>query len=597
MSTRTHGSTRRQRGVTLVFLAAFALMLSALGTSAAAQPSDPQFIVEAYNDFVNVYGWPGPSTITVSIDDPSTGAGVDYTKTETGPADTGFLINFSDEYDVQPGHVVKVTDGTTTLNHTVRDVAITELDPGADRVAGTADPGSTITLNIGGPEPIPVPLTTTVTADELGNWLAELAPYDLLDGAWTSAIRIDPNFNATSYTVNPTVTVHVFGGNFHTWGWLPGIQVTLMIDDPATGPDPDFTSTATSPSSGQGFEFDPGNAFDVQRGHVVTVTDGTSNVVHVVRDIYVVSASVATGEVRGTANPGATLQVAAPTASGPVHQEVVADSSGSWVAGPFELLPEAWGNVSQFDDLGNSTDVLWFPTLEFGGHRYEVFEEFVSWHDAVAFCEAIDAHLVTIGSAEENEFVFRISPIGTNGFRGWTWLGATDELDEDDWRWVTAEPFSYTNWAPGEPNNAFPEHYLSYQNPPGAGLWNDLGEVTLPFICESEELQVDVDIKPGSATNPVNLKSEGVIPVAILTTDDFDATTVDPMTVAFGPAGANEAHGCSHFSDVDFDGDVDLMLHFRTQETGIQPGDTEACLTGQTLDGQAIVGCDLIATR
>jgi len=39
------------------------------------------------------------------------------------------------------------------------------------------------------------------------------------------------------------------------------------------------------------------------------------------------------------------------------------------------------------------------------------------------------------------------------------------------------------------------------------------------------------------------------------------------------------------------------MLHFRTQETGIQLGDTEACLAARTFDGWAFVGCDLFATR
>jgi hypothetical protein len=107
-------------------------------------------------------------------------------------------------------------------------------------------------------------------------------------------------------------------------------------------------------------------------------------------------------------------------------------------------------------------------------------------------------------------------------------------------------------------------------------------------------IEVDVDIKPGSDTNPVNLRSKGVIPVAILTTDDFDAATVDPLSVEFGPAGATEAHNRGHLEDVDGDGDVDLVLHFRTQSTGIQVGDTEACLTGETYEGRAIQGCDNI---
>lgn len=85
-----------------------------------------------------------------------------------------------------------------------------------------------------------------------------------------------------------------------------------------------------------------------------------------------------------------------------------------------------------------------------------------------------------------------------------------------------------------------------------------------------------------------------MIPVAILSDADFDATTVDPDTVQFGPAGAEYNHRRTHVKDADDDGDLDLVMHFRTQNTGIQLGDTEACLTGATLDGTPILGCDSV---
>jgi hypothetical protein len=81
-----------------------------------------------------------------------------------------------------------------------------------------------------------------------------------------------------------------------------------------------------------------------------------------------------------------------------------------------------------------------------------------------------------------------------------------------------------------------------------------------------------IDIKSGSFPNSINPKSNGVIPVAILTTNPFDATTVDPLSIKFGPQRATEAHGRGHNEDVDGDGDVDLVLHFRTQEIGLQSG-------------------------
>ena len=49
----------------------------------------------------------------------------------------------------------------------------------------------------------------------------------------------------------------------------------------------------------------------------------------------------------------------------------------------------------------------------------------------------------------------------------------------------------------------------------------------------------------------IQSKKGGVIPVAILTTDDFDATTVDADTVRFGPRGAEKVHTTAHYEDVD----------------------------------------------
>lgn len=119
------------------------------------------------------------------------------------------------------------------------------------------------------------------------------------------------------------------------------------------------------------------------------------------------------------------------------------------------------------------------------------------------------------------------------------------------------------------------------------------GVMSYTFI---QQLPVTVDIKPGSFPNSINPRSNGVIAVAILTTAIFDATTVDPMSVRFGPNRAVEAHGRGHIEDVDGDGDLDLVLHFITQEAGIACGATSASLTGNTFSGRAITGTDSINT-
>lgn len=109
---------------------------------------------------------------------------------------------------------------------------------------------------------------------------------------------------------------------------------------------------------------------------------------------------------------------------------------------------------------------------------------------------------------------------------------------------------------------------------------------------------VQIAIHPGSFPNAssINPKSKGVIPVAILSTNTFDATTVDPASVKFGPAQTEETHGRGHKEDVNRDGRTDLVVHFRTQDTGIVCGNTSVSLTGITFSGQSIKGSTSIRT-
>lgn len=122
----------------------------------------------------------------------------------------------------------------------------------------------------------------------------------------------------------------------------------------------------------------------------------------------------------------------------------------------------------------------------------------------------------------------------------------------------------------------------------------DMGayEFQIPVIL------VLIDIKPGSDPNSINLGSHGVVPVAILTTSDFDATTVDPDTVELaGSTVAIRGNGSRLLAsqkDIDNDGDLDLVLQIETENLTLETGVTEAILTGQTYNGENITGSDTI---
>ena len=116
--------------------------------------------------------------------------------------------------------------------------------------------------------------------------------------------------------------------------------------------------------------------------------------------------------------------------------------------------------------------------------------------------------------------------------------------------------------------------------------------------------QVSIDIQPNDDTNTIKPGRKGSITVAILGSTTFDVTDVNVTTLAFGPSGAPPTHDLTtssaatkHRKDANADGFLDLLSHYRTQETGIAVGDTSACLTWETLDGSIFESCDDVSTE
>ena len=108
---------------------------------------------------------------------------------------------------------------------------------------------------------------------------------------------------------------------------------------------------------------------------------------------------------------------------------------------------------------------------DFTNHTYQLITATLTWHQAKADAEARGGHLATITSQAELDYVRSLGVLA--GFDSY-WLGGTDEAQEGVWTWVTGEPWNFTNWQPGEPNNQGSESYLTAGS--SEHRWNDWGQ-------------------------------------------------------------------------------------------------------------------------
>lgn len=114
------------------------------------------------------------------------------------------------------------------------------------------------------------------------------------------------------------------------------------------------------------------------------------------------------------------------------------------------------------------------------------------------------------------------------------------------------------------------------------------GPATLPLIK-----QIAIEIKPGShEIAPINLKSRGKIPVALLSGPEFNALSIDRDSLTFGSTGNEDSLSRCNWTgtDVNRDGLVDLVCHFETQAAAFEATDSEATVRGVTEDGVQFEG-------
>lgn len=120
------------------------------------------------------------------------------------------------------------------------------------------------------------------------------------------------------------------------------------------------------------------------------------------------------------------------------------------------------------------------------------------------------------------------------------------------------------------------------------------GPYTLIISGVTPALQhIVIDVKPGSLEiAPINPKAKGVIPVALLSSPEFNPMDVDVNSLTFGHSGDEPSmrHCGKDGKDLNADGIPDLVCHFENAVAKFVRGDSMGVVKGKTKGGKLFEG-------
>jgi ABC-type oligopeptide transport system substrate-binding subunit/ABC-type branched-subunit amino acid transport system substrate-binding protein len=342
---------------------------------------------------IDAYEWEFGATLTLEINDPATPENPDFTNSvmvdsyaDWNPNITYEIFQFGDFYDLKPGDEVTLSDGTSTKQHIVTPLTITDIDPVTDIVSGDAAAGSQVNVWACGDNGCP---QREEVADEFSHWSTDFSDpsqemFNIGPGTWVDSGQWDNDGDGTLYgwnVPNPNFSVRFPENEVHGYEWPLGASVDLTIDDPNTPQPIDYTDTQPviiapwDPNQSFVQFVLPEDDFRLEPGMIVTMSDLETSKSHVVSDLTVTNVDAVADTISGTAEPGALVEI------GHIYcdefgcygfRRVYADVNGNWIVDfsvpgedndeqdIFDILPGTASEARQPDNDWDSTTVQWY---------------------------------------------------------------------------------------------------------------------------------------------------------------------------------------------------------------------------------------------
>jgi hypothetical protein len=309
--------------------------------SMARVDSGPKMIsVNIAGNVIAGFYWPPGAKIIVTIDDPTIPGTPDFTAVAVWESMwSDYFVRLGDRFTLRPGLTVTMTDGSTTKVLLIKPLEVTNIDRAADTVSGRTAPFAAVQVRIA-PD---IERTAhpgkdglwTVDFSTPGSTLSEQQTYDISRGSAGSAEVYDEDFdsivvNWRDCNLNVQVDEHQVSG----FDWFLGEILTLKIDDPHTGDDPDYTASQAVFNGGPEnpgqtvIDFRLGAAYDIQPGDEVSLSDGMVTRTLVVTPPGTIHIDVDTNVASGTTLPNQRVFI-----GGKIGERYAqADNNGRWSA-------------------------------------------------------------------------------------------------------------------------------------------------------------------------------------------------------------------------------------------------------------------------
>ena len=282
-----------------------------------------------------------------------------------------------------------------------------------------------------------------------------------------------------------------------------------------------------------------------------------------------------TGDASGTTNP-LSLTMDADKTVGATFAADLSDVDADGLTAYDEVTIYHTDPTKADSDNDGLTDAY-----ELGIGRFSVVAGTRTWAQAKTDAETQGGTLATFASQEE--YNLAMQSIGSDALLdvGGLWIGATDEVVEGTWTWVTGEPFVFTLWETGQPDNSNNSDYAAVAGDLGgtSGKWYDYrattsrdgyilesGYSTNPSDADSDDDGLLDGAERTAGSNPFNADTDGD---TLTDAEEVNLTLTNPTLADSNSNGTNDAA-----DDQDGDG-VTNLAEIRTHGTNPVLADTD----------------------